>query len=267
MGCCSFFAIDRADIPPPGDTAVDIGALSTWGATSTWIRQQLSIAGSHIVAWLKEASKEISLAFTSVSGLSMMLYMAESINLLAQQIINYFPQNGTQFKPFNKSEFDKVVWATRIFTDPHYYLGGAFEKERQEGRIFAIAAAVLGTIWNAGMFALWLSEQGCAWISQLASRISQNFSFSWTRFISAEMLLSGICITSYSCMFVERMREIVDGKHLLFSFVDAASELLEAISGVFSVLPVTMSLPLAILQVVSASLGMMSFFLDPGGTV
>jgi hypothetical protein len=229
-----------------------------------WVRKQISAMGSHVFAWLKNVARDVASAFRSVSGLSMMLYMAESINVLVREVMNHLPQYGRPFKPFDKSQFDKVVWATRIFTDPYYYVGGGIEADLRKGCFFTIASNVLGTLWNGLMFVLWLEEQGCQMLVFIVSKTGQNGLFSWVRHMFEDKALSGISILSYTCMFAERVREIMNGKHVLFSVIDAASELLEAVSAVLALVPLAMPLPAAILQAVAAGVGTASYFLDPG---
>lgn len=227
-----------------------------------WFWSQTSLVGSHVVAWLKTAVGEIGSAFSSVSGLSTMLSLAESIHDLVQEVLRQVSNHATSFKGFEKRGFDRVVWATRIFTDPPYYLNEGLENDIRQGRYWAIGSSVLGTIWNGMMFALWLEEQGCRCISFLASQIRQAPIFSAVRQISIDTFLLGVSLLSYAGMFVERLQELNEGTHVVFSLVDAASELLEALSALFALLPILSPLSAALLQATAAVIGAAAYFLE-----
>jgi hypothetical protein len=239
------------------------GRVTSIGKRFSWLYEKGRIVCGHVFAWLKIVARDVAAAFRSVSGLSTMLYMAESVNCLLREAMSHFPQFGIPVKRFDKSAFDKMVWATRIFADPNYYLGNEIQSDVREGRFLAIASGVLGTIWNAVTFMLWLEEQGCRLVAWIVVKAQKSPLVMWIPFLFKESVLSGICIISYACMFAERVRSIVKGKNVLFSVVDAGSEFLEAGSAAMALLPWSMPLPCAILQCVAAGVGMASYFLDP----
>ena len=243
---------------------VSEGCRPSIGKSISWMCEKGRIVCGHVFAWLKIVARDVAAAFRSVSGLSTMLYLAESVNCLIREVMSHFPQFGIPVRRFDKSAFDKVIWATRIFADPNYYLGNEMQADVREGRFFAIASGVLGTIWNAVTFMLWLEEQGCRLVAWIVVKTQKSPLVMWVPFLFKDSVLSGICIISYVSMFAERVRSIVKGKNVLFSVVDAGSELLEAVSATIAFLPWSMPLPWAVLQCVAAGIGMAAYFLDPG---
>lgn len=230
------------------------------------IRERVASVGNHVFAWLKSVARDVAAAFSSVSGLSTMLYLAQSINGLVREVMSRVPEWGMPFNPFDTSQYDSVVWATRVFTDPDYYVGGGMEVDIRLRRVFAIASRIFGTVWNVATFCVWLKDQGCHWMANMGVLLSQSSCMWWARRISVDTFFSGTLIFSYFCMFVERVREIANGKHILFAVVDGLSNLLESVSYTLALFAVEVPLVAAMLQAVAAGIGVASIFLDPGVT-
>lgn len=230
----------------------EVRAFSSTVATEVVRAGALVISGS--ILTVRVIAKKVSDTFDSVDGLSACTSMAVSISALVAEISAQ--QDGGKTKKFTVEEYESLIGATRIFQYPHYFLTTLW-KDFCEYRFFSIASKVLGVATCFVEFAEWLRDHGRP---ELWKGISTLFK---TRSVAWKVGLSGASLGSSICAVIEDVRDIFRGHGNVHAILNVIGSCTDISGTILSMIPAYPVLPVAILDTISAGIGLVSYFTDP----
>ncbi len=253
-------------LPPPHAAAMPI-AHEDGHFAGYPLNESISGIAKQIGEWASrtvvQVSSELSRLACSAEGLSDGLRVA----LLSHAFIKTIQAHTERAELEVVKQIDNyrtIVNATRLLTNPSYFLGNDLQEDIRKERWFGIASSVMWTAVNAvAAFELTFDSMLCE-ISQKAKTLSKDPAFVAFR-AGLNQVVGGVVFFAFVSGTIEIARDMYRGEgDWKYNVVRGCANTFDALATACDILPVPVT-PLfkASCGLAAASCGLAAFFLDP----